>query len=292
MTQRQVNDSRLPAGTRIGAARLAVIDLDRMERFYREVLGLERLDRTDDAVTLGTLRAPLLRLEAGATHPPSRGEPGLYHLAFLLPERADLAAWLLHVSELAVPLQGAADHAVSEAIYLADPEGNGVEVVRDRPREAWPQRDGRTAMTTDPLDVGALTAAVTGPWTAAPEATTLGHVHLQVADVGRSTRFYADALGLPRTAIDIPMASFLGAGGYHHHLGLNSWQVRTAARGDAGTSGLRSFELLLPGAEALARTVERLTAHGVTVRSVGPAVEVVDPDGTAVHLVASRATPS
>jgi catechol 2,3-dioxygenase len=277
-------DSRLPAATRPGAVTLAVADAASQEAFYRDVLGLEVLVRDTEVIELGTGTGPLVRLLPGAQGQRGPGSPGLYHLAVLLPDRAALGAWLAHAFALGTPLQGAADHEVSEAIYLADPEGNGVEVYRDRPRHAWRVAAGRVHMVTEPLDARALVDAATGPWAGAPAATTIGHIHLQVSDLDRSRTFYADALGLRVTSDAFRGACFLAAGDYHHHLGLNTWAVRPGPAGQAAGAGLVEFELVLSTAHDVARTVARLKGAGVAVRTEGPAPLVADPDGIGLRL--------
>ncbi len=290
------NDADLPAGTVMGAVTLRVADLEPAEAFYREALGLAARARGDGWTELGTARATLVRLERGTDARADRTLPGLYHLALLLPDRPALGAWLLHALGSGVALQGAADHAVSEAIYLADPEGNGIEVYRDRPRGTWETRLGRINMTTEPLDVRELTAAAAPRWAGAPEDTTVGHVHLQVGDLTRSAAFYGDVLGFPRTNDAFPGACFLGAGGYHHHLGLNTWGVRGPGVRDRGprsahAAGLRRFEVVVPGTDALDAAALRLrrAGHAVERRGDGTILDVGDPDGIEVRLRVGRA---
>jgi catechol 2,3-dioxygenase len=286
----------LPAGTVMGAVTLRVADLEATEAFYREALGLAVRARGDGWTELGTARAPLVRLERGTDARVDPALPGLYHLALLLPARAALGAWLLHALESDVTLQGAADHAVSEAIYLADPEGNGIEVYRDRPRETWETRLGRISMTTEPLDVRDLTAAAAPRWDGVPGGTTVGHVHLQVGDLARSAAFYGNVLGFPRTNDAFPGACFLGAGGYHHHLGLNTWGVRgrgVQGRGlrSARAAGLRRFEVVVRGTDALDAAALRLrrARHAAERQADGTALDVRDPDGLEVRLRVERA---
>jgi len=283
-------DDGLPAATAMGAVTLTVADLVTVEAFYREALGLARRGRGDAWAELGTAQATLVRLEQRPRARPEPTLPGLYHLALLLPDRAALGAWLLHAVETGVPLQGAADHAVSEAIYLADPEGNGVEVYRDRPRETWETRLGRIGMTTDPLDAQGLTAAAAPRWAGAPDGASVGHVHLQVGDLARSAAFYGDALGFPRTNDAFAGACFLGAGGYHHHLGLNTWGVRGSGSRSAHAAGLRRFEVVVPGTDALEAAALRLrrARHAVERQGDGTTLDVRGPDGLEVRLRVER----
>lgn len=285
----------LPAGTAMGAATLSVTDLEAVEAFHRDALGLQVRERGPGWTALGTAQATLVRLEQGEGERAAPGLPGLYHLAILLPTRATLGAWLLHALENGVPLQGAADHAVSEAIYLADPEGNGIEVYRDRPRDTWESRQGRIVMTTEPLDAHDLAAAAAPSWNGAPDGTAIGHVHLQVGDLARSAAFYRDALGFPRTNDAFPGACFLGAGGYHHHLGLNTWGVKAGdVRGHdprpRRVTGIRRFEVVVPDEGALAAAQRRLRRAGHDLKgSAGEhAIDVSDPDGVEVRVRVDR----
>jgi catechol 2,3-dioxygenase len=280
----------LPTVTALGAVTLAVADLEAVHEFYRNVLGLESRRRGPGWSELGTTRSTLVRLEQVAGSRPAPGAPGLYHLALLVPGRPALGAWLLHALETGVPLQGAADHAVSEAIYLADPEGNGVEVYRDRPRDAWQTHQGRIAMTTEPLDARDLTAAATSSWDGAPDGTTVGHIHLQVGDLARSATFYGDVVGFRRTNDTFPGACFLAAGGYHHHLGLNTWGLRPYEPKPGLATGLRRFEVVVPDEGALTAAGRRLAAAGHDL--AGPAgervLDLTDPDGIGLRV---RVTP-
>ena len=221
---------------------------------------------------------------------PAPGAPGLYHLALLVPDRPALGAWMLHAVETGVTLQGAADHAVSEAIYLADPEGNGVEVYRDRPRDAWQTRQGRIAMTTEPLDARDLAAAAAQTWDGAPDGTTVGHVHLQVGDLARSAAFYGDVVGFRRTNDTFPGACFLAAGGYHHHLGLNTWGVRRSDPQPDPSTGLRRFEVVVPDEAALTAAGRRLAAagHDLTVPAGERVLDLTDPDGIGLRIRVAR----
>ncbi len=269
----------LPGGTRPGVVTLAVVDLQAVQAFYQQVLGLAVTRREEGAVELGAGTEPLVRLTAGAREPRVDRAPGLYHVAVRLPERAALGAWLSHALALGAPLQGAADHGVSEAVYLPDAEGNGVEVYRDRPREEWQVTGGRVHMVTEPLDARGVVGSSLEPWQGAPAATTVGHVHLQVAELERSRAFYADALGLPVTNAGFPGACFLGAGGYHHHLGLNSWGVLADAHRRLGAPGLVEFELLLPSTADVEAAAARLRLRGADVEEDAQRLRVADPDG-------------
>jgi len=227
----------------IGTVTLTVHDLTRTADFYARALGLAKLasDRTE--ATLGAGNRALVRLIADpAARQRSPREAGLFHTAFLMPDRPALGAWVHHAAGSRLPVQGASDHKVSEAIYFADPEGNGIEIYVDRPRSAWTKPDGSIHMTTDPLDIDDLAASVTTSWAGAPEGMVVGHVHLQVGDVKQAEDFYSGTLGFPITA-HYPGAAFYGAGGYHHHLATNVWNSRGAAPRTPST-GLTAVEIL------------------------------------------------
>ena len=227
----------------IGRVALTVRDLDAVARFYESAIGLTPLRRDGASVTLGCDDRPLIELRRDPAARSRPGEAGLFHTAFLLPDRASLARWLMHAHETRVPLDGASDHLVSEALYLSDPEGNGIEVYRDRPRGEWPRRGGEIEMATLPLDLQGLARTADGAWTGAPDATVIGHVHLQVGDVGANDEFVTGQLGLTRTA-RLPTAGFYGSGDYHHHLGGNVWHSRGAGPRTPGAAGLADVELL------------------------------------------------
>jgi len=252
-------------------------------------------DRGDAAATMAAADGtPLveLRERPGARPAASRGQLGLFHVAYLLPDRPALGRFVRHLADLGVPA-GAGDHLVSEALYLADPDGLGIEVYADRPRETWRRAGPELVMTTDPVDMPGLAAAADGPWTGMPAGTRVGHVHLHVGDLAAAGAFYGDALGLHRTVWSYPGALFLAAGGYHHHLGTNTWagpRARPPADDDAR---LVWWTVELPDEGALAAAARRLAAAGhpgrVEEHDDGPAHVVRDPWGTALRL---RVAPS
>lgn len=236
--------STASAPVEIGRVALTVRDAGSVAAFYETVIGLRPLGSGGGVHRLGAGGRVLVELRADpAARPVDPREAGLFHTAFLLPSRADLGAWLVHAAGARVPLQGASDHLVSEAIYLADPEGNGIEVYVDRPREDWPREGGRIRMATEPLDLSALAASARTPWSGAPEGTVVGHVHLQVGDVARAEAFYAGSLGFDLVT-RYPGAAFFGSGGYHHHLAANVWNSRGAGPRSGGAAGLAEVELL------------------------------------------------
>jgi catechol 2,3-dioxygenase len=259
--------ARLHPATHIGAAALTIADLQRSLEFYTRVIGFTILTQTEETAVLGTLddgeQKLLLTLvqRTGARPQPARST-GLYHIAVLLPSRADLALFVLRLATGGYPLSGVADHLVSEALYLSDPDGNGLEVYRDRPRETWQWHNGLVQMATDPLDVETLLTegqklAAGENWHRAPVGTTIGHMHLRVGDIEQARHFYADLLGFD-VVQHLPGALFVSAGGYHHHLGLNTWQSRNAPLPPSDSAGLRLFTIELPDASGLDQLQQRL----------------------------------
>lgn len=278
---------RLPASTRLGAVRLQVADLERSLDWYGRVLGLEAVDRTAGRVGLappGTARTLVeLHERRGATPVPRRGRLGLYHFALLLPDRSSLGRFLRHLAELN-ERAGMSDHLVSEALYLSDPDGLGIEVYADRPRSAWRHQDRQLAMATDPLDVESVLAAGGGePWAGMPAGTVLGHVHLYVDDLDRAARFYHAGLGLDRIVWSYPGALFLSAGGYHHHLGTNTWATGAPLAGE-NDARLLEWEIVLPEAGDVTAAAASLEQIGVSVESQRGTAAASDPWGTRVRL--------
>ncbi|MBB3935937.1 VOC family protein [Aureimonas phyllosphaerae] len=270
---------------RIGTVSLVVRDLARMADFYREVIGLAEIGRDGATVQLGAGPRAFLALTEDRSAPLSgRRSAGLFHTAFLLPDRASLGRWLRHAADLRAPLQGASDHGVSEAIYLADPEGNGIEVYADRAGAEWPREGGALQMVSDPLDMQALLAAgAGGTFAGAPMGTTVGHVHLQVGDVAESERFYATALGLD-VMQHMPSATFLSSGGYHHHVAGNIWNSRGARPRDPAATGLKGFELLARDEAAFGAAEAAILASGATAAREREAIHLTDPAGVGITL--------
>jgi len=273
---------RLPAKTHVGSVRLQVRDLERSLAYYTEVIGLRVMARTADTSALAAHGdgRPLVRLHAqpGLEPAPRRGAYGLYHFAILLPERASLGRFVTHLAALGVTA-GAADHLVSEALYLTDPDGLGIEVYCDRTRDTWRHAGRELAMASDPLDLAAVAAAGrTAPWTGVPAGTTIGHMHLHVGDIDEARRFYHEALGLDVTVWSYPGALFFSAGGYHHHLGTNTRSPGPSATADQAR--LLDWELLVPSdadAEDAARSVRDA---GYRAQLEGATWVVTDPWGT------------
>jgi catechol 2,3-dioxygenase len=252
--------------TKIGVVSIAVSDLERALAFYENALGFRQHRRQGQRAFLGAGGPDLLILNEVPGAQQTKGTTGLYHFAILLPTRHDLARFLRHFADNDLRLQGFSDHLVSEAIYLSDPDGNGIEVYRDRPRSQWPRQDGRLQMATDPLDLQDLLAELTGeepPWAKLPQETTIGHIHLHVSNLSRDERFYHEVLGFDVMTRYGASASFLSAGGYHHHVGINVWAGVGAAPAPENAAGLRWYTIDLPSREALDALLERLEETGV-----------------------------
>lgn len=269
--------TRLPAGLSIGPVELTVSDLQRSVVFYREVLGLVVQEHTPVTATLGAGPRPLVRLtEVSGAVPVPVGSTGLYHLALLLPTRAALARWVRHVSALGLRV-GRSDHLVSEAFYLTDPDGHGIEVYRDRPRNQWRWTLDQVQMASDPIDIPDLLAeAGPEPFSHAPESTVMGHVHLRVSDLGATETFYRTVLGFDVVA-RWPGALFVSVGGYHHHLGLNTWQSEGGKAAPDGTTALRNVDLTLPRQADIDALAARLTAAGHAFTLGQDSLTVTDP---------------
>ena len=279
---------RLPDETRIGGARLRVRDLERSLDYYQRVLGLQVQTRTADSAALGAPGGtpPLVRLQAkeGVRPAPRRGAFGLYHFAILLPERAALGRFAAHLSQLDVRA-GMADHLVSEALYLTDPDGLGIEVDADRPRSEWQVAGRELAMTTEPLDVRDLLAAGGAqPWQGAPPGTTMGHLHLHVGSLDAAEAFYHVGLGFDKTVWSYPGALFFSAGGYHHHLGTNTWAPGPSAADDEAR--LLEWEIVVPHNTDSSDAARSLRAAGFAADDTGHGAVAADPWGTRVRIVA------
>lgn len=282
----QLPNHRLPTSTRIGRITLRVPDLARSAEWYERTIGLVRLAQDGTRATMGIAATgtELVVLDElrGSKPVPRRGQLGLYHFAILLPTRVDLGRFARHLSSLGEHA-GAADHGVSEALYLTDPDGHGVEVYADRPPSTWKRANGELVMSTDSLDLTDLVDAA-GPeaWTGAPPGTVIGHVHLRVADISRAEAFYQQALGFDPTVWSYPGALFLAAGGYHHHVGLNAWSPGALPPGP-DDARLLEWELIVPADDASA-IANSLLRSGATVSATSVGGIAVDPWGTAVRI--------
>jgi catechol 2,3-dioxygenase len=268
--------AELPAATRMGAVHLTVADLDRSLAYYEEQIGLQVHTRDGGRAALGTGGEDLLVLREEAGARPADGFSGLFHFALLVPERADLARWLAHAARDRVPLTGLSDHAVSEAIYLRDPDHHGIEIYADRPRAEWEGEVGQH-LTTLPLDTDDLLGVLDDPAAASfdglAEGTVMGHVHLCVRAIEPTNAFYRDRLGFAVMARLGDQATFLSAGGYHHHLGANIWQSAGAPYAPEGHARLTQMTIVLPDATSLDEVSRRIGG-----------TEVRDPSGIPVVL--------
>lgn len=277
----------LGASTRLGPVHLTVSDLARSIEYYESAMGLHALATGAGRASLGTEANELLVLVEERDAGSSYGYTGLYHFALLVPERIDLAAWLAHAARDRVPLVGLSDHFVSEALYLSDPDGHGIEVYRDRPRHLWEgQVDAR--MTTLPLDVdsllGELADPSSEPFGGLPAGTVMGHVHLKVASIGDTVAFYRDALGFALMAQLGPQAAFLSAGGYHHHIGANTWESAGAGSPPPGTAALRHATIVLADDAELEQVRGRLARAGRSVEVRDRTLRARDPSGNPLLL--------
>jgi catechol 2,3-dioxygenase len=286
---------RLPDATRLGGVRLQIADLERSLSFYEGTLGLRLLRRDGSHAVLAAHGddAPLVELveRPGARPMTGRGRLGLYHFAILLPDRPALGRFVRHLAEIGARA-GAGDHLVSEAFYLTDPDGLGIEVYADRPRETW-HRIGRELMlATDPVDVAdVVRAAGDEPWLGMPAGTTIGHVHLHVADIDRAAAFFSEALGFDRMTWRYPGALFLGAGGYHHHVGTNTWAGSAARPPAEDDARLLEWIIELPDEASLSGAGRSLAAAGFPAERAADIGELVtrDPWGTQLRLRAGSA---
>lgn len=272
--------------TRIGCVHLTVGDLTRQVEYYERRIGLRARSR-DGAAQLGAGGEALLTLweNRQATRP--RRTTGLFHFAILLPSRPWLARTLAHLIRTETPIAGASDHGVSEALYLSDPEGNGIEIYRDRPREEWPREGDGYRMKTDPLDgAGLLAEAGDAPDRGGelPSETRMGHIHLHVRAIDEARQFYVGVLGFQETARMGTSALFVSAGGYHHHVGLNTWNGAGAPAPPSGSQGLRRYEMVLPDETEIDRVASRLRGAGITMERGDEGLETADPSGNRIVL--------
>jgi len=273
---------------RIGMVTIRVRKLDVVADYYRDVLGLAVMERSTTGAVLGAGGVKLLALEARPDAAnEARDAAGLFHTAFLMPTRKDLARWLVNAAIHKVPLSGFADHRVSESVYLDDPEGNGIEVYADRDPSLWQWSDGTVTMATDQLDIDnlvALTDTRVSDYAKAPDGLRVGHVHLRVGDLAKADGFYRETLGFDPTRARNG-AAFLSSGRYHHHLALNTWQSAGAGRRDEAATGLAWFSLEIEKPDLFAAKEQRLRQAGVQLATVADGLEAADPWGTRVRLV-------
>ena len=286
-----MNHSRLGEQTRLGGVRLQVADLDRSLRFYRDLLGFRELGRPAGSASLGVPGGsrPLVTLveRSSIGRVPPRGRLGLFHFAILLPTRGALGSILAHLNAHHVQ-PGMSDHLVSEALYLSDPDGLGIEIYADRPRSAWTRRGDELMMATEPLDVeGLLRETGAGEWQGMPAGTSIGHIHLHVGDLVRAEEFYATLIGFDVVVRSYPGALFMSAGGYHHHLGTNTW-ARGATAPPPDEAQLLDWELVVADRMEVQAIGQRLRAGGATASGEADGVLIArDPFGTSVRILAA-----
>ena len=278
---------RLPDETHLGRVRLQVADLERSLAWYQAVLGLDVLEReaTDASLAPQGQTSPLIELheKRGVRPMPRRGLLGLYHYALLLPDRASLGRFITHLGALG-ERAGMSDHFVSEAVYITDPDGLGIEVYADRPRSSWEHVDRQLTMATNPLDVESVVAEAKGkPWTGMPRGTVVGHVHLYVGDIDKAAAFYHDVIGFDKVVWNYAGALFMSAGGYHHHLGTNIWAAQAPPATD-DDARLMEWEIVVPDASEVQEVRASVEAAQVAVTSDANGIVVRDPWGTAVRI--------
>jgi len=293
-SSRQAMPSEIDARTRMGAVHLTVADLERSCEYYEGAIGLVVIEREEQRATLGAGGEVLLVLVANATGRAMPHATGLFHLALLLPERTDLAAWLAHARRRRISLAGASDHFVSEAVYLRDPDGHGIEIYADRPRAQWEGHVAST-MTTMPLDLDSLLSLTdydSPDYPGMPPATTMGHVHLQVSDIAATITFYRDVLGFGLMAEIQGSAAFFGAGGYHHQIAGNTWNSAGRAPAPAGFAALRHYTIVLADEQARDDVQRRLEHHGIAIEEHAGGPLVRDPSANALVLTVDAPLPT
>jgi catechol 2,3-dioxygenase len=278
--------------TYVGHVHLKVADLNRSLTFYQEMIGFQVLNQSEEkAVLTADGNTPLLTIEQPENaKPKERNRTGLYHFAILLPSRSDLANVLLHLLQSGYPLQGASDHLVSEAIYLADPDGHGIEIYTDRPNDKWTWENGEVVMATEPLNAEDLLAQGKGnSWSGLPSGTVMGHIHLQVSDLDKAEQFYCKGLGFDLVNSKYGQsARFVSSGGYHHHIGLNTWHSAGAPAPTSNSVALKLFSLVYPSEEARKNAVKQLKQLGEWVTEENGTVLTKDPSGNQIQLLVSE----
>jgi catechol 2,3-dioxygenase len=287
MTQVESETTRLAPETRLGAVELTVTDLDRSVSFYEKAIGLRSHRRDDGRAVLGAGGEGLLVLVENPDARPAGRHAGLYHFALLHPSRLDLARAAARLAATRTPIQGASDHGISEAIYLPDPDGNGIELAADRPKDRWPDLSVMSG-GPDPLDLNGLIESVADeePRATVDPETTLGHVHLHVGDLDASTRFYVDVVGFD-VMTRLPSAVFVAAGGYHHHVGFNTWRGPGVPPAPDGVVGLRHFTVVVRDDAELEALRMRAEAADVAFEESADGALLRDPSGNALLLAVS-----
>lgn len=270
--------------TFVNVVSLNVSKLERSLDYYEKIIGFQIMEKNArKAILTADGETPLVILEQpDEPLPKAAHQPGLYHFAILLPTRANLGAFLQHIIEKKVQL-GASDHIVSEALYLSDPDGNGIEVYADRPPLVWQSESGKIRMSTDPLQVESLLKEAKGSWNGLPVGTMMGHIHLHVTNLDEAKRFYCDGLGFD-VVYSYPQALFMSTGGYHHHIAVNTWNRATEAKFCENQVGLQSFSILYPCEEARKEAIVNLQNFEYSVNQDGNNYRTEDPSGNQIQL--------
>lgn len=272
----------------VGRAHLVVTDLDNVSKFYQDIIGLSVIEKSESGVLLGAHGLPLLQLTTGrSVNRAPRQAAGLFHTAFLMPNRQELAHWLSHAAHSGVQLEGASDHLVSEALYLSDPEGNGIEIYRDRRPDEWTYLpDGTVQMATDRLNIQELyNSAPQSRWAGMAPGASVGHIHLQVGNIPQADEFYRDVLGLKIMA-RYPGASFFATGGYHHHIAANIWNSRGASARQDNMTGLSDYTVRFNDRQALASALAALDRQEIATTKTAEGHALKDPWGIGLTLSA------
>lgn len=289
-TTNSTDSTRIDPRTHIGRLSLTVASLDVSLAFYENFIGFQLHRRENGTATLGAGGVDLLHLVEQPGAQPSFRHTGLFHFAILVPSRFALAHSLKHLAETRTPMQGYSDHGVSEALYLADPDQHGIEIYRDRPREEWPVRNGELQMVSDPLDIDGILGELAGQdqsWRGLQPGTIIGHMHLRVAHIPPAEQFYSSVVGFDVMQRWTGQASFLSAGGYHHHLGMNTWGGVGVPPPPPDASALRWYEIRLPDREALDAVLHRVETAGLTAEPHDGGMLVRDPSSIGVLLTMS-----
>lgn len=274
--------------TSIGSAALSISDLERVLYFYQHQMGFRVHNQNGKTARLGTGDRDILYLEERPGAPRKEQTTGLYHVAFRVPNRDVLADTLYRLVETSVPFQGFSDHGVSEAIYLEDPDGNGIEIYRDRPKKEWPMKDGQLEMVTAPLNVESLLDSADPKSVTAeqfPQGTTIGHIHLKVAHISLAVTFYRDILGFELTQRYGSSAAFFGAGGYHHHIGINTWTSAGAPPPPSDAIGLQWFSINIPDRNNYKEIVQRILDAKIPMQKRDPGWQLHDPSNNEIRLM-------
>ena len=280
----------IPDKTRIQSIDIRVRDLKDSLNFYSDLIGFKIVDQNDfEAILSSTGVLPyIIKLTEDKSAPVRiKGSTGLFHMAFLFPNRKELARVFMRLFKNNIKFQGFSDHLVSEAIYLLDPDGNGVELYTDKPRDQWQESHGQILMDTLPLDLSKVTSELDDPeiWNGIHPDTTLGHIHLNVSELKKAEEFYNEILGFRITNTQFPKALFLGAGGYHHHIGSNTWMLDKRAKADENSLGMTSFTIRIPDDNYINLISERAEKNKLNVFSDNKSVLIKDFDNINIRII-------